>query len=141
MKTKVFSTMIYGTLIIVFVSGLSLGFFLGQYADRTRMHHLMQRGPERLEEMITSRLTKHLELDKGQTEAVRGKVALVVKQSEAEFRKQGDVMRARMTNLLAEIRPLLSASQQTLLDRMNADDLRPGPPQADHRPPPPPQEN
>jgi len=144
MKNKIYSALIYATLMIVFVSGLSLGFFLGQYVDRTRMHHLMQRTPDRLEEMITSRLTKHLDLDKGQTQAVREKVGIVVKQSEAEFRKQGDVMRTRMTNLLAEIRPLLNASQQSLLDRMDADDLRPGPPpppQEGPRPPLPPPGN
>jgi uncharacterized protein YneF (UPF0154 family) len=133
---------IYGALVIIFVSGLSIGFFLGQYVDRTRMHHLMQRGPERVEEMITDRLVRHLDLDVTQTEAVRNKVGQVVSQAEGELRRQRDVMRGKMAHLLTEIRPLLNASQQQILDRMDADDLRPGPPpRADQRPPPPPPEN
>lgn len=126
-------TRIYGAVLIVFVSGLSIGFFVGQYVDRSRMHHLMLRGPEGIEEMITARLVRHLALDGSQTQAVRAKVTVVARQADADFRTQGDMMRARMTNLLAEIRPLLNASQQALLDRMDADDLRPGPPPGEGR--------
>ncbi len=127
MKTK-----IYGALVIVFVSGLGLGFFLGQYVDRARMHHLMQRGPERVDRMITGRLARHLDLDEAQEREVRAKVAIALKEVELDFRRHGEVMRERMTKLFLEIRPLLNAAQQKILDRMDADDLRPGPP-----PPPP----
>jgi len=65
--------------------------------------------------------------------AVREKVAAVVNEIEAEHHKRGDEMRARMTRLLVEIRPLLHESQQKILDTMDAEDLRPGPP----FPPPP----
>jgi len=134
MKTK-----IYGALLLVFVSGLGIGFILGQFFDRTRMHHLMQRGPERVEEMITDRLARHLDLNESQTQAVRAKVGMAVRQADVELRRQGDVMRARMTTLLTEIRPLLNATQLKVLDRMDADDLRPGPPPHEGtRPPPPP---
>ena len=138
-------TRIYGALLIVFMSGLSIGFFVGQYVDRAQMHHLMRGGPVGVEAMITGRLVRHLDLDGAQTQAVRAKVGVVIKQADAEFRRQGDTMRVRMTTLLAEIRPLLNASQQALLDRMDADDLRPGPPPGEGRggPPsaPPPQDD
>lgn len=130
---------IYGALLIVFISGLSTGFLLGQHVDRTRMHFLMQRGPKQLEGLLMERLARQLNLSPVQTPAIHAKVSLVVNEVEHEFRQRGEVMRSRMTRLLADIRPLLDPEQQKILDRMDADDLRPGPPppRRGHRPPPP----
>lgn len=119
-------------MLILFVSGLCVGFFAGRYHERVRMHQLMQRGPERLEEMILHRLSEQLHLDPGQQQAVRERVALMTREAECQMRERGEVMRKRMTRLLEEIRPGLTPSQREILDRMDADDLRPGPP-----PPPP----
>ena len=134
MKTK-----IYGALLIVFLSGLCAGFFGGQYYDRARVHYMMQRGPEHFEAMLMERLARQLDLDKAQKPEIRAKVVVVVNEMDAEFRQRGDGMRARMMRLLTEIRPLLNAAQQNILDRMDVDDLRPGPPPPHdgHRPPPP----
>jgi hypothetical protein len=123
----------YGVFLVIFASGLTIGYFLGQYVDRIRMHHLMQQGSQRIEAMISDRLIHHLDLDTTQAQAVRAKVEVVIVQAESEFRRQGDMMRSRMTNLLAEIRPILTVSQQAILDRMDADDLRPGPPPGEGR--------
>ena len=134
------NTKIYGALLIVFVSGLSIGFLLGQYVDRTRVHFLMQRGPEQLEGMLMERLARQLNLSSAQKPEVHAKVGVIVLELENEFRQRGEGMRSRMTRLLTEIRPLLDPEQQKILDRMDADDLRPGPPppppHEEHRPPP-----
>jgi hypothetical protein len=128
---------LYGALVTVLLSGLCIGFFLGQYYDRSRMHRLMQRGPGRIEMMITDRLVHHLDLNGAQEQAVRAKVALAVRQADEELRQRGDVMKARMTALLVEIRPILSAPQQDILDRMDVDELRPRPPPPEGGRPPP----
>ena len=131
-------TRIYCAFLIVFVSGLCAGFFGGQYYDRARVHYMMQRGPARLEEMLMGRLARQLDLDSQQKPAIRAKVAAVANEMDAEFRQRGDDMRTRMMRLLREIRPLLNTVQQGILDRMDVDDFRPGPPppRDGHHPPP-----
>lgn len=122
---------LYGALLIVFVSGLCAGYVLGQHVDRLRMRHLVQRGPERMEMFISERLNRHLGLDDVQKREVQVKVAAVIQQAHEDMNRQGEMIRARMTGLLTDIRPLLNPAQQRILDRMDIDDLRPGPPRGE----------
>ena len=120
MKTK-----IWLALAIVFSSGLIIGFFAGQQFEHHHIHRLMSSGPEHFEQELMTRLTKGLALSETQIPLVREKVKTVAQASEQSCREQKTVMHERMTNLLKDIRPLLSENQQRILDELDVDALRP----------------
>ncbi|MBU4200459.1 MAG: hypothetical protein KKE37_01055 [Verrucomicrobia bacterium] len=120
MKTK-----IWLALAIVCASGLSIGFFVGHQFEHHHMHRLMSRGPEHFEQELMTRLTKGLVLSETQIPLVREKVKAVALVSEQSCREQKTIMREKMTNLLKDIRPLLSENQQRILDELDVDVLRP----------------
>ena len=120
MKTK-----IWLALVIVFLSGLIIGFFAGQQFEHHHIHRLMSRGPEHFEQELMTRLTKGLALSEAQVPLVREKVKTVAQASGQSCREQKTIMRERMTNLLKDIRPLLGENQQRALDELDVDMLRP----------------
>jgi uncharacterized protein YneF (UPF0154 family) len=115
-------------LIVVFLSGLIIGFFAGQDFAKRQIHQFIKGGPEPMEHMLVSRLTELLGLSRDQIPAIQEKVVLVTRSFQEDRVKHGEIIRARMTELLNDIRPLLNETQQRILDKMDADDLRPGPP-------------
>lgn len=119
---------LYTALLVVFISGLCIGFFAGQYLDRQRVHHLMQRGPERIERVMIDRLASQLDLDAKQRQFVAGRVGALARAMDEEHRLRGQAVRERMLALLTDIRPVLNPGQRTILDTINVDDLRPRPP-------------
>ena len=123
MKTKILLA-----LVVVLVSGLVIGFLAGQEFAMRRIHRFISGGPAPFEQMLVARLTEILGLSKDQIPSVREKVSVVTQEFERDFRQHGDVIRVRMTQLMNDIRPLLNDAQQRVLDKMDVDDLRPGPP-------------
>jgi hypothetical protein len=120
MKTK-----IWLPLAIVFSSGLIIGFFAGQEFEHHHIHRLMSRGTEHFEQELMTRLSKGLALNETQIPLVREKVKTAARASEQSCREQKTIMREQMTNLLKDIRPLLSENQQRVLDELDVDALRP----------------
>lgn len=123
MKTK-----LYIALIIVFLSGLAIGFVVGQQANHWQIQRLLRQGPKPLEQMLTDRLAQKLALTPGQVAEVRNKVTLMIEEMDLARRTEGEAIQARMRRLLEDIRPLLNPAQQTPLDDLRPDDLRPDPP-------------
>lgn len=123
MKTRIILA-----LLLVFLSGLVIGFVSGQMVDRWHMRNMVMHGPAQFEGMVTERLARLLDLDADQKRVVGNRVGEAVRQADREFRERGHLMQMRMRRLLEEIRPLLKPEQQVKLDALDVDDLRPEPP-------------
>lgn len=122
MKTK------FGiALLLLFASGLALGFFGGRAWEQARFQTILRAGPPRIEDWVMSKLDERLELTGEQQPAVRE----IVRRTAAEIHRIRDEGRkafhACWEKALVEMRPGLTESQQARLDAMDADDLRPRP--------------
>jgi hypothetical protein len=123
MKTKT-----YVAMLVILASGIIIGFHLGQYWAERCVRQMMSKGPEHLEQMMVRRLSEKLSLTEHQIPPVRERVRLLTEGLERSFQEHRKIVDDRVVGLLQDIRPFLNPEQQHVLDRMGADDLRPGPP-------------
>ncbi|HOW98064.1 MAG TPA: hypothetical protein P5567_05170 [Kiritimatiellia bacterium] len=135
MKTK-----FWIALLLLFASGLALGFFGGRAWEQARFHAILRAGPPRIEDWVMNKLEEQLKLTDEQLPVIRE----IVQRTAAEIHRIRDEGRqafhACWEKALVEIRPGLTEDQRARLDAMDADDLRPRP-FKDAPPPEPPPEN
>lgn len=134
MKTK-----FWIALLLLFASGLALGFFGGRAWEQGRFRAILRAGPPRIEDWVMGKLDERLELSDAQRPAIQE----IVQRTAAEIHRIRDEGRqafhACWEQALAEIRPGLTEGQQARLDAMDADDLRPRPFKGAPPPEPPPE--
>lgn len=116
------------SLFVVFTSGLIIGIFAGQFILHLRFQHIMQKGPQEIEQYFLRQLTQKLDLRTEQLPAIEQVTKGTAVIMETTRKQTLEHITNTVNNMLKNIRPLLDAKQQAILDTMDESDLRPGPP-------------
>ncbi len=123
------------SLLIVFISGLVIGVFAGQFILHLRFMHIMRKGPQKIERFFLRQLTDKLSLTDQQIAAVEPITRDTVFHIDNLRKQSMATAEEKVDEMLRSLRPFLDEKQQAVLDTLTAKDMRPGPP---FIPPPPP---
>jgi hypothetical protein len=120
-------------MVVVFLSGGVVGFFGGQMYLHWRVERMLRRGPVALQEYMLRRMTLYLHPSVDQSRALNDVFGRVAQQVDLRREKGIAEEWTAIKQELQQMQPPLTPQQQQELDRMNFNDLLPGPLSRIHR--------
>ncbi len=113
--------------VVVFLSGIVVGFYAGQMYLHWRVEKTIRRGPAALQEYMLKRMTLYLHPTADQVQPLQEVLRRVARQVE-QRREKGMAEQWTMTKQeLEQMQPSLTPPQRQVLERMKLADLLPGP--------------
>lgn len=115
------------TMIVIFISGLVIGFIGGQMHFHWRLLQIQKNGPQVLRTFLIKQFQDQLDLLPEQLPAVEQAVQRGTEDLDRYRKAHGAEVWARIKQIVSDVRPTLSPQQQLQLDQLQLEDILPGP--------------